>query len=143
VKAWTFYGRNSASGPPSTNIPQTASDVVAAVATSGEFKDTGHTEWPDGRVHHTGFTTALGPNTYVPYVINGEERDIDYNSWQEGRNGVNGRPTYAAITSRSYHEGVVTVLLMDCASRVVNESIDLSIWRALGTRYGKEVVGEF
>jgi prepilin-type N-terminal cleavage/methylation domain-containing protein len=141
VKAWTYYGRNG--GPPSTNIPTTASDVVAAVATSAEFKDTGHTEWPDGRVHHTGFTTTLVPNTYVPYVINGEERDIDYNSWQEGRNGVNGRPTYAAITSRSYHAGVVTVVMMDGAARVVNENIDLSIWRALGTRYGKEVVGEF
>lgn len=31
-------------------------------------KTTGHTEWPDGRVHHTGFTATMTPNTYVPYV---------------------------------------------------------------------------
>ncbi len=141
VIAWTYYGRNG--GPPSTAVPTNASDVLAAVASSAEFKDTGHTEWPDGRVHHTGFTTTLGPNTSVPYSVSGQTRDVDYNSWQEGRNGNIGNPTYACITSRSFHEGMVMVVLMDGSARAVNENLDLGIWRALGTRHGKEVVGEF
>jgi prepilin-type N-terminal cleavage/methylation domain-containing protein len=141
VKAWTYYGRNG--GPPSTAVPTGVPDVLAAVATSAEFKDTGHTEWPDGRVHHTGFTTTLGPNTYVKFVHAGVERDVDYNSWQEGRSGINGRPTYAAITSRSYHEGAVTVALMDGSVRLVGENIDIGIWRSLGSRNGKETVGTF
>jgi hypothetical protein len=32
---------------------------------------------------------------------------------------------------------------MDGAIRSINESIDLGVWRALGTRYGGETVGEF
>ena len=48
-------------------------------------------------------------------------------------------PTYAAITSRSHHVGSVTVLMMDGAVRGVGNSIDLNIWRGVGTRNGKEV----
>lgn len=132
VKAWQPYTRNG--GPPSTAVPQNVADVQAAVASGAQYKNTGHTEWPDGRVHHQGVTTTLTPNTVV---------DADYNSWQEGKNGVNGSPTYAAITSRSDHTGIVQVVLVDGSARAVSESIDLGIWRALGTREGREVVGEF
>jgi len=142
VRAWMAYNRNG--GPPSTAIPGTPSDVLAAVATGTDFKaDTGHTEWPDGRVHHAGFTATLGPNAVVPYVQGGVTYDADYNSWQEGRNGSAGSPTYAAITSRSYHEGVVNAAMMDGAVRTISENIDLQIWRALSTRAGGEVPGEF
>ncbi len=140
VKAWTPYLRNG--GPPTTLTPAGVSDVQAAVATAGQFKSTGHTEWPDGRVHHTGITTTLTPNTFVPYTRNGQVLDVDYNSWQEGKNGNAGPPTYAAITSRSYHPGAVHVAMMDGSVRSVASEIDLSVWRALGTRHGREVVGE-
>jgi hypothetical protein len=141
VKAWNAYNRNG--GPPSTAVPQNVADVQAAVASGTDFKETGHTEWPDGRVHHQGFTTTLTPNTDVPYTRNGILYDADYNSWQEGRNGINGQPTYAAITSRSYHTGGVHVGLADGSARFVSENIDLTLWRGLGTRDGSEVLGEF
>jgi hypothetical protein len=51
--------------------------------------------------------------------------------------------TYAAVTSRSYHAGVVTVVLMDGSCRSVRNGLAVSIWRALGTRNGGEVVGDF
>ncbi len=141
VKAWQTYTRNG--GPPSIAVPQSVADVQAAAATGVQFKNTGHTEWPDGRVHHEGFTTTLTPNTVVPYTHNGQTYDVDYNSWQEGRNGSAGHPTYAAITSRSYHAGTVNALLMDGSVRSISDSIDLSVWRALGTRAGNEVIGNF
>ncbi|HID22371.1 MAG TPA: DUF1559 domain-containing protein, partial [Planctomycetaceae bacterium] len=141
VKAWQAYTRNA--GPPSTNVPNSVAEVQAAVASGARFKTTGHTEWPDGRVHHEGFTTTLPPNTFVPHTVGGTTYDCDYNSWQEGRDGGAGRPTYAAITSRSYHSGSVNVLLVDGSVRTVNDSIDRTIWRALGTRAGGEVVGAF
>lgn len=141
VKAWQHYTRND--GPPSTTMPANAEEAALAVATGSEFKNTGHTEWPDGRVHHTGVTTTLTPNTFVPYMNGGETFDTDYNSWQEGRNGINGRPTYAIITSRSFHEGMVNVALMDGSARSVGENIDLQVWRSLGTRSGGEIVSEF
>ena len=51
--------------------------------------------------------------------------------------------TYAAVTSRSYHTGLVNVLLMDGSVRSVTNGIALSTWRALGTRAGGEVVGDY
>jgi hypothetical protein len=114
------------------------------VASGAQFKNTGHTEWPDGRVHHTGITTTLPPNSKVTYSSGGNLYDeMDYNSWQEGKNGNAGNPSYAIITSRSFHTGIVHVLLLDGSTRPVSENLDLSIWRALGTRSGGEVISDF
>jgi hypothetical protein len=51
--------------------------------------------------------------------------------------------TYAAVTSRSYHTSGVNSLLMDGSVRFISNSIKLETWRALGTRAGGEVVGEY
>jgi len=141
VKAWTPYRRNG--GPSPTTVP-TLATWPGIVASATEFKDTGHTEWPDGRVHHEGVTMVFGPNTASP-CLNGATAfpECDYNSWQEGRNGTTGSPSYAAITSRSFHEGIVQAVLMDGTVRTISENIDLTIWRALGTRAGGEVVGDY
>ncbi|HSG72578.1 MAG TPA: DUF1559 domain-containing protein [Planctomycetaceae bacterium] len=141
VKAWTPYQRNG--GPSQLTIPQNAAEAETVVASGAEFKNTGHTEWPDGRVHHTGVTVTLLPNTQVRLTAGGVDyREADYNSWQEGRNGIAGSPTYAIITSRSYHTGIVNILLFDGSTRSLSENIDLSIWRGLGTRDGGEVIGD-
>lgn len=142
VKGWQPYTRNG--GPSTTTIPGTASEAATIVASGADFKtNTGHTEWPDGRVHHTGFTVTMNPNTYVPYTSGGTEYDADFNSWQEGKNGSAGSPTYAIITSRSFHTGVVNAVLVDGSVRTISENISLEIWRALGTRMNGEVIGEF
>jgi len=52
-------------------------------------------------------------------------------------------PSRIATTANSRHTGGVHLLLCDGAIRFVSSSIDLSIWRALGTRNGGEVVSEF
>ncbi|HUG68085.1 MAG TPA: DUF1559 domain-containing protein [Pirellulaceae bacterium] len=138
VKAWTTYTRNT--GPGTTTIPNDAATASALVAASAsDTKLTGHTEWPDGRVHHTGFTATLTPNTFVPLATGGQIVDADYNSWQEGKNGSAGNPTYAIITSRSFHPGGVDVALVDGSVRLIAETIDLQTWRAIATRAGGEV----
>lgn len=141
VKAWTPYTRNG--GPITSNMPRSQSEAEMMVASGAEFKDTGHTEWPDGRVHHTGFTVALPPNATVQ-LVNGVRtyQETDFNSWQEGKNGSAGNPTYATITSRSYHTGLVQVALLDGSVRSVTETLDLAVWHALGTRGGSEVVSK-
>ncbi|MFG0296174.1 MAG: DUF1559 domain-containing protein [Maioricimonas sp. JB045] len=141
VKAWQPYTRNG--GPSSTTIPGTIADAEAAVASGAQYKNTGHTEWPDGRVHHSGVTTTLAPNSRVEYNTGSEVVDADFNSWQEGKDGSAGNPTYAIITSRSFHEGIVNVALVDGSARSVSENIDLGLWRALGTRNQGEVISEF
>lgn len=146
VASWQAYTRNG--GPPSTAIPQSVSDV-AACANSG-VKDriqvatadgTGHTEWANGHCHHSGFTTTLGPNTVVTWVYQGVTFDVDYNSRQEGSHLTS--PSYAALTSRSLHTGIVHSLLADGSVRGISSNINAQIWRALGTRAGNEVVGEY
>lgn len=137
VKAWTPYTRNG--GPKSRDIPMTVVEASAAVASGDNEKTTGHTEWPDGRVHHTGFTATMTPNTIVPYTMNGQEVDADYNSWQEGKDGSAGSPTYAMITSRSHHAGQVQVAMMDGSVSSVNDEIDLFVWRGMATRDGGEI----
>ncbi|MAT70535.1 MAG: prepilin-type cleavage/methylation domain-containing protein [Planctomycetaceae bacterium] len=138
VKAWTHYNRNG--GPSTIDIPNTVAEAEAIVASGGQLKNTGHTEWPDGRVHHTGFTATMTPNTFVPLPYNGEIVDGDYNSWQEGKNGSAGSPTYAIITSRSAHPGVVNVAKLDGSVSTIADGVDLLAWRALATRDGGETI---
>jgi prepilin-type N-terminal cleavage/methylation domain-containing protein len=109
---------------------------------SGNFEpDNGHTEWVEGRVHQNGFTTTFGPNANVTHVEAGTKYGIDYTSVEEGDSTT--APTYAAITSRSYHTGIVQSLLVDGSVRSFSENIDINIWRALGTRGGGEVISAF
>lgn len=140
VKARTHYRRNG--GPSTTAIPNSADEAAAIVATGAEYKNTGHTEWPDGRVHHTGFTATMPPNTFVKLTNSSETLDGDYNSWQEGKNGTAAKPTYAIVTSRSYHSGTVNAALVDGSVQTVSSDIDLTVWRAKSTRAGGEVLSE-
>ena len=142
VKAWTPYRRNG--GPAATAVPNTIADAEAAIASGADFKNTGHTEWPDGRVHHHGFTTTMNPNASTSCSDGTTTYEAcDFNSWQEGKDGIMGSASYAIITSRSHHSGVVQVALVDGSCRSISENIDRSIWRGLGTRGGSEIVGEF
>lgn len=104
---------------------------------TGDFKTTGHTVWPDGRVHHAGLTTTFTPNRVIPYVIDNQLYDIDYSTQQEGNS--NSVDTLAAVTARSYHQGLVNTLLMDGSIHTISNSIDLKVYRSLGTRAGFEV----
>lgn len=139
VKAWTPYLRNG--GPSQTTMPASRAEAEAIVASGLEFKDTGHTEWPDGRCHHTGFTAAMPPNSQVHFSKgNNSYNETDFNSWQEGKHGAAGSPSFAIVTSRSYHTGVVNATRVDGSVGTISENIDLAIWRAMATRAGGEVV---
>ena len=143
VNAFTPYFRNTSDPGPA--VPA-APAAIASLAGGAQFKlgpdtnqNTGHTEWADGRVHHSGITTTFTPNTVVPYThTDGNVYDVDYNSRQEGQSAT--QRTYAAVTARSYHHGVVNALLLDGSARAVSDGINLSIWRGLGTRSGGEVI---
>jgi len=134
VKTYSPYYRNS--GTPS---PETMPGSVSEICTLGtaEFKpDSGHTEWTDGRVHQTGFTTVFAPNTDVP--CNGHEA-VDFNSWQEGKTpNPSNHKSYGAVTARSHHPGMVQVVMMEASVRSISNDIELVTWRALSTRNGKE-----
>ena len=96
-----------------------------------------HTEWSDGNVHAAGFTTAWPPNKPILGRSAYRGLDLDLN----GRNEEDGGPTFAAITSRSYHPGGVNALFGDGSVKFIKSTIDGMTWRALGTVAGGEVFG--
>jgi hypothetical protein len=48
--------------------------------------------------------------------------------------------TFAAVTSRSHHDGLVGVAMMDGSVRTIEDGIAISVWRGLSTRAGGEAV---
>jgi prepilin-type N-terminal cleavage/methylation domain-containing protein len=139
VKAYTPYNRDGDFG--TAIVPATAADVEALIAMGGDNKsNSGHTEGVDGRIHQTGFTTTLPPNSKV-VVPTGDTDEGDYTSCREDKSCTT--PTFAAVTSRSYHAGMVQTLLMDGSVHSISDNIDLATWRDLGQRNDGNVIGEF
>jgi prepilin-type N-terminal cleavage/methylation domain-containing protein len=140
VKAYT---PNVGNGKEGTD----AYPTIAAVSgyTAGTLSANGHTEWVDGKVHETGFTTTFTPNSVV--IVNGTGTggpiDGDFISCREGGAACAGLPVYAAVTARSFHTGIVNVVMMDGAVRTVSNNVDLATWRFLGSRADGNVIGEY
>ena len=123
--------------PGLSDAPPASPAAAAALVTTGSFGQTGHTEWCCGRTLQTGFTTAFPPNTMVPYLhSDGVTYDVDICGSREGLSTTTA--TYAAVTSRSHHAGIVSSAFMDGSVRTVANSIDGSLWKALSTRAGGE-----
>jgi prepilin-type N-terminal cleavage/methylation domain-containing protein/prepilin-type processing-associated H-X9-DG protein len=120
-------------------IPNTPADVLGF---GGSFKvDAGHVEWVDARGIQSGFTTTFPPNTRVPFVSGGVTYDVDFTSRREGKTAT--VPTYTAATARSFHGGGVNALFVDGSVRFVASAVSQATWRALGTRAGGEVPGDY
>lgn len=140
VKSFTAYIRNA------TNFDVTLpSHTDHFRAATGELKlgvdqqkNTGHSVWTDGRVHHAGMTVTFTPNSKTGFGFEGREYDIDFNSQQEGRDPTNA--TYASVTSRSWHPLGVNVARMDGSVGFVSNDVPLEVWRALGSISAGEVV---
>lgn len=146
VRSYQPYIRNTvdpgATIPSDPSMPaRFASGSAEIVVGSRPDDNEGHTEWCDGPVHESGFTTVFTPNQRVSYThTDGRNYDIDWNSSYEGTSAT--QPTYAAVTSRSYHAGLVHALMMDGAVRAVSQHIERDVWRALGTRDGADATSE-
>lgn len=142
VKAWNPYFRNG-ENPASLNAPM-PTNPAGVSALGGDFKsNSGHTEWVDGHVHQTGVTATFTPNTLVPYSTGGTDYDIDLTTCREALAGCTSGITYAVVTSRSYHTGIVNALLVDGSVHSISENIDLQTYRNLGQRNDGQVVGAF
>jgi prepilin-type N-terminal cleavage/methylation domain-containing protein/prepilin-type processing-associated H-X9-DG protein len=149
VKTYTpSYHDCGAVPPPGPTGPSAYPDIatvlasIAAAPTSGcKFVTAppgmlggGHTHWCNGNSFYDGFTTALPPNTKSPAGT--PALDSDMSSEDEDDGG----PTYAAVTSRSYHPGLVNAVFADGSVHSIKDSINYPIWRALGTVGGGEVL---
>ena len=112
-----------------------------------------HLDYNNPTVTQTGFTTAFPPNTPMKiYVVNqncgtgtpvsqgGNQvpgvtgtYDVDYVSLAESKSLTTGC-TFAAITSRSYHTGLVNALFMDGSVHSINSGVSAQTWHALGLK---------
>jgi prepilin-type N-terminal cleavage/methylation domain-containing protein len=139
VKAYASYLLGGVPKTLNAPPPNSAADVLAL---GGALKESvAHTGWTEGQTFQTGVTFVLPPNTPVPFTDpTGAVVDVDYVSVRDGSSAT--LPSYAAMTSRSYHAGnLVNVVLMDGSVHPVTNSISLATWRALGTRNGGEIIG--
>jgi hypothetical protein len=68
-----------------------------------------------------------------------DRTDVDFTSMREGAGPWPTDITYAAVTSRSHHVGIVHTLLFDGSVRRTSNHVELRIWRALGTGSGGEI----
>ena len=146
VKAFQPYVRPNAN-PSSTAVPNDINSLPIPAGMS--VRTSAHTEWVEGKSPQYSFTTTFSPNAKIPYTDSSGVfyESVDYVS--RGEVGTQVSPTasdaatYGAITSRSYHVGIVNSQLGDGSVRSISENIDLRVWRALGTCAGGEVIGEF
>jgi prepilin-type processing-associated H-X9-DG protein len=83
----------------------------------------GGTTWVLSGPSQTWYNHVLTPNSAIPDCA----ESVD---WQ------------GAFTARSLHPGGVNVLFADGSVRFTSSSIDLAVWRALGTINGGETVSQ-
>ncbi|HEX6987323.1 MAG TPA: DUF1559 domain-containing protein, partial [Planctomycetaceae bacterium] len=103
--------------------------------------------WQMGMPQTGGWTEGSARNARVPSPgVSGTEFSeglgstaVRINAWTDPT--VHGH--HAEIAFGSYHTGGAHVTLADGSVRFVSENLDLGVWRALGSRDGREVVTEF
>jgi hypothetical protein len=145
TSAYHDCGAIPAPGPSGLSAYPDVATVLASIAaapTSGCKAVTapagmaggGHTHWSNGNSFYDGFTTALPPNTRAP--AESPALDSDMSSEDEDDGG----PTYAAVTARSYHPGIVNAVFADGSVHAIKNAINVNTWRALGSVGGGEVI---
>lgn len=138
TKAWRPYFTGSTSA--TATLPAATADLCGLGGTpklGPTYSDNkAHTEWGDGKCQQTGMTTTFTPNTQVTCSSGGLPYDIDFVGVAETSSTT--AATYAAITARSYHAGLVNAAMMDGSVRSVTDSINRATWQALSTRAGGE-----
>ncbi len=135
VKAFTPRSQDVSSSSMPQATPATPAEIAPLMGPNWSV-DSGHTEWVCGRALHIGFTTTFPPNTMVPYERDGKTYDVDISSTREGVTPA--ASTYAVVTSRSHHSGIVNCSFMDGSVRPVTSEINAATWKAIGTRAGGE-----
>ena len=95
---------------------------VASAHDFPAFREAGESWFLAGRMH-TNYCHAQEPNGIIPDAVN--------------RMYI---PSFGITTARSWHRGGVNALMADGSARFAKETVARSVWRALGTRNGGELV---
>jgi len=114
----------------------TSNTLMMAEVIQGERTDIrGLIWWGDA----AGFSAYLAPNSSLPDVsVFGEYCDITENDLLPCLQQTGKLPSMYGARSR--HPGGLNVAICDGSQRFVSDDIELSIWQALSTIYGDEVI---
>lgn len=130
-----------------TNVPDGLSNTLAlsevkyrTPSSTGPSTADVRGTWAYGTMGANIFSAQTGPNSAVADAIWGC-RSMP----SEGMPCVTAGTPYSDLfaAARGYHSGGVSVSLGDGSVRFVSDSIDLTIWQALGSRGGSEPTGNF
>jgi prepilin-type N-terminal cleavage/methylation domain-containing protein/prepilin-type processing-associated H-X9-DG protein len=105
------------------SLPTGATLDAATCEASSEWRTNRQSTWADGAYPTGLYNHWLPPNSPSPDCLR------------------HSNPAWKA--ARSQHENGVNVLLTDGSVRLVPNTVNLSIWRAVGSRAGGEVVGDW
>jgi prepilin-type processing-associated H-X9-DG protein len=122
----------------------TSNTLMAAEVKIGQGQDfRGLTWWGEG----SGFTVYRTPNSPgYDYISNGKGAPGCVPTSQNPQNAdcrSNASPDWNVFAARSRHTGGVNVALCDGSTQFIANSIAWSVWQALGTSNGGEVVGTY
>jgi prepilin-type processing-associated H-X9-DG protein len=122
------YASFNGASPSFANLagPQTVYQGCIAHA-PGSSTTTLWPDWPSGDFWHAGSITGGTRYNHV----------MPPNTWSCCYNGTH---SGGANTASSRHSGVVNVTMADGSVRAVKSSISVTIWWALGSRNGGEVI---
>jgi prepilin-type N-terminal cleavage/methylation domain-containing protein/prepilin-type processing-associated H-X9-DG protein len=82
-------------------------------------------------------------NVGAPWMFGHHSTTVYYHVARPNERSCMFAPARSMTTANSAHPGGVNMLLCDGAVRFVEDEIDLEIWRALGTRFGKEKIEDY
>lgn len=94
-------------------------------------------------VDMTDLTKQGNSNVGAPWMNAGHSTTYYYHIMVPNDRSCMYPPSRIATTANSKHSGGVHSLLCDGSVKFISSSIDLGVWRAIGTRSGGEVVSEF
>ncbi len=112
-----------------TSYASTMDDAACAATTTWNNAQRRQFLWYSGEIRNTSYNHYYGPND--------DRWDCVTNAFALGYTAIGWK------AARSLHTGGVHVLMCDGAVRFVSENVDRPLWRAIGTRAGGEVLGEF
>ena len=96
--------------------------------------------WLGGSDFSNGWPFGFYSSTLYNHVATPNWAGFDCGNWSAI---IDAPGEYGIVSARSMHTGGALVQMGDGSVRLVSDSIDLGVWRAVGTRNEGEVVGEF
>ena len=115
-------------------------ECLAYTPTISSFNFNSMGRWLTGSDFSNGWPFGFYSSTLYNHVATPNWKGFDCGNWSAI---IDAPGEYGIVSARSLHTGGAQIQLGDASVRFVSENIDLGVWRAVGTRNGGEVIGEY